>query len=120
MPLPPRRRLSRPQQLPRIRCPLPPGRCAIRRRSAADGATRRDAASRTRIALQALQIGAHFRGALIAKVFVLLHRFVDQLLKLQRNAGVQPHRRHRILVQDSSKIAPELSPLNGNIPVAIS
>src|SRR5271168_199355 len=80
-------------------------RCGRRRaRSACGesgrGRTDRAYSSRAGVAFETLQIRAKIGGALIAKVAILLHGFVDQLFKLEGNVRIEAHGRHRGLVQD--------------------
>ena len=53
-----------------------------------------------RIALQALQVGAHFRGDLVTQVAVFLQRLVDNSFEFRGTIGIQPHGRNRGAVQD--------------------
>src|SRR6266851_5437005 len=41
------------------------------------------------VALEAFQVGAHFRGALVAEVAVLFHGLVDELFELGRSARIE-------------------------------
>src|SRR5205814_2258354 len=52
------------------------------------------------IALETLQIGAHVRSSAIAKRAVLLESFVDDVLKLRRNSGIEARSRSRRAIQD--------------------
>ncbi len=49
--------------------------------------------SRFRSRFSRLQIGAHFRGVLVAQLAVFLQRLVDDVFQLGRHIGIQPHRR---------------------------
>ena len=68
------------------------------------------AARRFRFTLQALEIGAHLRGVLIAQVAVFLQRLVDDPFQFGGNFGIQAHRRCRRLVQNGIEDHPEVSP----------
>ena len=52
------------------------------------------------IALQPLQLGAHFGSRLIADVAILLERPVDDFLELVRNIGIDSDGRDRRTIQD--------------------
>ena len=52
------------------------------------------------VALQTLQVGAHFGGALITQVAVFLQRLVDDLDQLERDQRIQIGRRSRIAIQN--------------------
>ena len=53
-----------------------------------------------RLALQALQVDAHLRGVLVAKIAVFFERFVDDVFELRREIGIQPQRRRRITIKN--------------------
>ena len=44
------------------------------------------------VALQALQIGAHVGGVLVAQVAIFFERLVDDVFELARQIGIQTHR----------------------------
>ena len=77
-------------------------------------------ASRLCVSLQPLQIRSHVRRALVAQVAVFLQRLVDDVFQLGRHIGIQPNRGSGDRIQYGLKITAELSPRNGNAPVAIS
>ena len=52
------------------------------------------------VAFQTLQVSAHLCGALIAQVAVLFHGFLDDLLELRGNGGIQTNCCSRIFVKD--------------------
>ena len=88
------------------RCPLvagsPEPRASLPRKTGGGDRRRRGPAASTRInfAPDALQIRAHFRGKLIARLAVFLERLGDHPLQFRRHIGVQPHRRNRRRVQN--------------------
>ena len=59
------------------------------------------ATARIRVALETLQLGAHFRGVLIPQVAVLLQRAVDDVFQFGRDLAVEAHRRWWCLMQDA-------------------
>ena len=52
------------------------------------------------VAFQAFQIRAHFCGALVTQVAILLHALVDHLRKFGWNSGIQTNGIDGIFVQD--------------------
>ena len=70
--------------------------------------------------VQPLQVGAHFRGMLVAQVPVLLQSLVDDVFQLGWQVRIHSHRRHWRAFQNCVEDQPEVSPRNGSVPVAIS
>ena len=64
--------------------------------------------SRIRVALQTLQVGAHFRRTLVAQVTIFLEGFVDDLFQLWRDRQDSVVRRDRATSRMALKITAEL------------
>ena len=91
--------------------------------SAADGRTggsRGQNRARFGVALEALQVGAHVGGALVAQVAVFFEQLVQDFFKLRRQVGIQAKRWRRGRFRIASKITADVSPRKGTAPVAIS
>ena len=63
-----------------------------------------------------LQVRPHVRSALVAQAPVLLHRLRDDPLQLHRDLPVQPHRRHRLPVEDRLQDLPRALAREGQHP----
>jgi len=76
--------------------------------------------ARIRFPFQALQVGAHVRGVLVAQLAILIESLVNDVFQPGGRSGfsrvAETGSRSRISPADHS----ELSPRKGNIPVAIS
>ena len=85
------RRASAPHWMPAATAPDP---LQLVSRKAADGASSAAGGSggQVRIALQALQIGAHFGGALIAKLAIFFEGLADDALEFRRNVRIRAAR----------------------------
>jgi len=57
---------------------------------------------------------------LIAEPRIFVQGLIYDAFKISGNVGIETRERHRGLVKNGVKIAPEVSPVNGRWPEAIS
>ena len=72
------------------------------------------------IAFQPLQVGPHVRGVLVTKISVFLQSLIDDAFQFDGKSGFSRTADVGVPSRMALKITPELSPRNGNVPVAIS
>jgi len=73
-------------------------------------------AARSRLALQAPEVGPHFRSDLIAEITIFLERLADDLLQLRGRSGLSRKGRRGGRFRMPSKMVADVSPRNGRCP----